>query len=294
MPLGDVLLGLTVSLLWGFNFVVMKVGVGELPPFLLAGLRFALSVVPLILLVPRPAVSWRLLAAFALSFGVVKFSLLFFGLGLGMPAGLTSIVLQLQAPFTVLLATLVLGERVDGVQMAGLAVALAGLAVLAAERIATSPLLPFLLVLAAAVAWAVANLVVKQATDADPLGFALWASLLAAGPFLALSLAIEGPHAIASALAAASWKGLGALLYLAYPVNLIGLAIWSRLLRRHSAAAVAPFALLVPVVGTLSGHLVLGETLTPWLAIGGSTIIVGLATIVLGPRLFARPAVSPR
>jgi O-acetylserine/cysteine efflux transporter len=289
MPFHDVLLGLLVAVMWGTNSTVMKVGVSELPPLLLAGLRFALSVVPLVFLLPRPAISWGLLWAFAVAFGIVKFTALFLGLRLGMPAGLTAIVLQLQAGFTVVLAALLLGEPVGGAQRTGLALALAGLAVLALEWATSAPLIPFALVVAAAAAWAVANIVTKRAGAIDPLAFAVWTSLLAAGPLLALALVADGPAAIRAALTDVTWRGIGAVLYLAYPVNVLGLAVWSGLLGRHPAAAVAPFALLVPVFGLLGGHIVLGEPFTRTLAAGSGLILLGLAITIGAGRTRAQP-----
>ena len=285
MSTRDVLLGLAVALLWGFNFVVMKVGVGEVPPFALATARFSLAAVPMVLFVRWPAGAGRAVIAYGLLFGVVKFSLLFSALGAGMPAGLTAVVLQLQALFTVLLASLMLGERVTGAQTLGGTLALAGLGILAFDHLAGASLAPFAMVLAAALAWGAANIAAKRAGAVDPLAFAVWTSLVAAGPLLALTLMVEGPAAIAAALSHLTWRGAGAVVYLAYPIALLSIAIWNGLLARHSAAAVAPFALLVPVVGLALGALLLGEQVTPAIIAGCGLILLGLVVTLSGDRI---------
>jgi O-acetylserine/cysteine efflux transporter len=284
MPTRDILLALTVALLWGFNFVVMKVGVGEIPPLLLAALRFFLAAVPFVFFFPRPDVPWRLIIAFGLLFGVVKFGLLFWALRAGMPAGLSAVVLQTQVLFTVMLAAVLLGEGVTRWQVAGLALALLGLAVIGAEW-ANAAFVPFMMVVLAALAWAAANIITKRAAAANGLAFSAWTALVAAGPLIVLSLLIEGPAAISAAFANMSWRGIGAVLYLAYPVSLIGGAIWNGLLNRHNAAHVVPFVLLVPLIGMILGWLLLDETVSRQVAVGGLLVLLGLAVPILGPRL---------
>lgn len=284
----DILLALTVIVIWGFNFVVIKVGVGEIPPLLLTGLRFAFAALPAVFFLPRPRTSIGILVAFGLVLGVIKFGLLFVGMKLGMAAGLSSLVLQGQAAFTMVLAWLLLGEKPGGWQIAGALVAFAGIALLALSRDLSGGLLPFLMVVAAAAAWGCANIITKKAGRIDMLAFIVWASLVPPLPLLALSLWLEGGDAIITAIRGLSWAGAGAVLYLAYPVTLFGFAIWNGLLSRNPASAIAPFSLLVPVVGLVSGAVVLGEELSLSVVIGAAVVIGGLCMGVFGPRLSRR------
>jgi O-acetylserine/cysteine efflux transporter len=290
MPLRDGATAMLIALLWGFNFVVMKVGVGEVPPLALAALRFGLAAIPLVLFFPRPACSWRLVIGFGLLFGVVKFGLLFIGMRLGMPAGLSSVVLQSQALLTIVLAGLLLKERVTRSQAIGLAVAVVGLSMLASDWIAAAPLLPFLLVFAAAVAWAFANVIAKRAAGTDPMSFTVWTALVAAVPLIALCVVVEGLPALTSAFGSVTWRGIGAILYLAYPISLLSVALWNSLLQRHSAAALAPFPLLVPVVGLALGHVLLGEPISRAMLIGAGLVLIGLAVAMIGPHRTGRSA----
>lgn len=276
MPLPHIALALIIALLWGVNFVVMKHVVSEVPPFAVTGLRFLLAALPLVFFVPRPNVSLRGLIGFGLAFGVIKFGLLFTAFKIGMPAGLASLVLQMQVVFTILLAFLLLRERPRPLQWAGVAVALAGVAVIVAGRLEGAALLPVLMTLAAAFAWGVANIAIKQEGHFDAVGFAVWSSLFPGIAMLALGALIEGPATIVHAVSSMSWSGIGALAYLVYPISIVSGSMWGFLMSRHSAATVAPFALLVPVIGTFCGWYVYGETLTPSVIVGGLLIVAGI------------------
>src|ERR1700712_3267234 len=168
MPLRHVLLAVAVAATWGLNFVVIDVGLEQVPPLVLCALRFALVGFPLAFFVPRPAaVPWRLVVAIGVALGVVKFGLLFTSMDVGMPAGLASVVLQAQAPFTVLLAAVLIRERPSGRQVIGLSVALAGIALIAADNGGGVKAAGLVMCVAAAAAWAVANLLMKKASDAE-------------------------------------------------------------------------------------------------------------------------------
>jgi len=285
MPARSVALVVLVTAVWGVNFVVIHVGLDHFPPLLFNSLRFAAMAVPAIFLVGRPKVPWRFVLGFGFLLGVVKFGLLFVSLDLGMPVGLSSLLLQLQVIFTIAFAGAVLSERPRREQVAGAAIAFAGLAVIGIERAASAPVLPFLLILGAAAAWGVTNVMTRVAQPPDPLAMLVWASLVPPLPLLGLSLAFEGPTEISDALAGIDAAAVGALLFVALLSGLFGFAAWTTLLKRHTAAAVTPFALLVPVFGMASAALLLGERPSA-LELGGAVLIcAGLAaTLKPAPR----------
>lgn len=276
MPLRHVLLALLVVSIWGFNFVVIKLSVEALPPVLAAALRFAAAAFPALLFVRPPKAPWYIVVGFGLSFGFALYAFLNISISWGMPAGLSSIVLQTQAFFTMMLAFLLLGERPSRFQIMGAVVAFGGIAVIASERIDGAGLLPLSLTLLAALSWGLANVLTKKAGRVNALGFTVWGSLAAPLPLFALSLLTEGWPAISAALAGFSWSDAGIIAFLAYPATLLGGAIWSWLLGRHPASVVAPFTLLVPITGLASGYLVLGEVITPIEIAGALLVITGL------------------
>lgn len=285
MSVPHVLLALAIALVWGVNFVVMKVGLETLPPFFFAFLRFACAAIPLVFFYRRPAVPWRLMWGYALAQFACQFAFLFMGLELGMPAGLASAVIQLQAFFTIGLAALMLGEMPRRLQLLASAVALSGMAVIAWHIEGRATLVGLALVVCAALSWAFGNIFTKRIALAaqsagepvNVLQLVSWASLLAAAPLFMLSLVFEGPAAMRHALVQADWHSAGAVLVNGYLVTTFGFGAWSYLMHRYTTAIVAPFALLIPIVGMASAALLLDETLRGWMVTAGALVIAGLA-----------------
>ncbi|HSM23030.1 MAG TPA: EamA family transporter, partial [Rubrivivax sp.] len=104
MPLRHALLALAVVAVWGTNFVVIKVALQEMPPLTVALLRFFFALLPAAFFIARPAVPWRLLAAYGVLIGVGQFGLLYIALGGWISPGLASLVVQTQVFFTIGLA----------------------------------------------------------------------------------------------------------------------------------------------------------------------------------------------
>jgi O-acetylserine/cysteine efflux transporter len=272
----DIALAVAVAATWGVNFVVIEIGLEHYPPLLFSALRFTLAALPAVFFAGRPQVPWRWVIAVALALGVTKFSLLFAGMAAGMPAGLSSLVLQSQAVFTLIFAVLLLRERPRGVQIAGLAVAAAGIGVVATRLGGTLPVGAFLLVIGAAVAWGMSNVATRKAAPVDTLRFMVWVSALAAPPLALLSLAVEGPAADLAALRASGPTALGSLLFVALVSTLAGFGAWGLLIRRYGATTVAPFSMLVPVFGIASAAMFLGEAVHPTDLFGGVLVVGGV------------------
>ena len=280
MPLRHVLLALLVVAIWGFNFVIIKLSVEALPPILAAGLRFVAAALPAVFFIRPPKAPWWVVVAFGLSFGFALYGFLNLAIAWGMSAGLSSLVLQTQAFFTMALAFVLLGERPNRFQIIGALIAFAGIGVIAVERLAATALLPLGMTLPAALSWGLANVLTKKAGRVNALAFTVWGSLAAPLPLIGLSLLVEGPRVVLGALTSFGWREAGLIAFLAYPATLLGGGIWSWLLGRHPASTVAPFTLLVPITGLLSGYLVLGETITP-IEIGGAVLVIaGLVVTV--------------
>lgn len=288
MPLTHSLVAVLVTIIWGLSFVVIKLGVGSMPPLLLCSLRFFFAALPAIFFVPRPKASLGNVVAYGFFLGVAQFGLLFAAIAFGMPASLASVVMQAQVFFTILFAALFMAERPGPHQIAGSLIGFAGLVIIAVPRLSGSGALPFLMTVAAAASWGVANIVSKRAGRVDMLGYIVWTSLVAPLPLLGLSLLLDGPDKVISALMSMDAGTWGAVAYLAYPTTVFAFGIWAYLLSRHPAATVTPYALLVPVAGILGSSLILDETMRPVEAIGGAVIVAGLALNVFGARLLNR------
>ena len=290
MPAKDILAALIVILAWGVNFVVIKVGLQEIPPFLLGCLRFLL-VAMAAFFVPRPAVSWRLLILFGMTLSVGQFAFLFTAMTVGMSAGLASLVLQSQAFFTVLIAAVLLGEKVRLQHIVGMTIAAIGLGLIEfGAHAGNVTALGFILTLAAAFCWACGNIVVKYTGKVDVLGLVVWGAVVPPLPFLLLSWTFEGKEAIYRSFADMSLLGVGALIYLALMATTLGYVLWAKLLTRHPVSKIAPLSLLVPVVGLISAMVLLDERLSPAQWLGCLVVVVGLAVNTFGARFARRRA----
>ncbi|MFD5567274.1 EamA family transporter [Streptomyces cadmiisoli] len=277
-------LAVLVAAVWGVNFTVIEIGLDRFPPLLFSALRFLAAAVPAVFLVGRPKVAWRWILAVGLVLGVAKFGLLFVGMDAGMPAGLSSLVLQIQAVFTALFAAAALGERPSRLGVTGMAVALAGIVVAAVDEGTTGPLTAFALVVAAAACWGASNVLTRRAAPPDALNFMVWVSTVPVLPLLLLSLWTEGPARDLQALSALDRQGAGTILYVAWITTVFGFGAWGLLLRRHPASTVAPFSLLVPVFGMTSAALFLGEPVTPLRWCAAVLLVGGVAVTSLAPR----------
>lgn len=283
MSRGDWLCALAVIVIWGLNFVVMKLGLETLSPMVLGALRFMVASLPFLLFVRPPQMPWGYVVAYGLAQGLGQFGLLFLGLRWGMTAGMASVVMQTQAFFTVILAVSLLGERAKPSQWWGLVLAFAGLIVIAAghgEGALQMSLAGFVLTLGAAFMWAVSNLVARKASQVAPgyapLPFIVWSSLVPIAPFWLLAWALEGSDGIAQQLQAADGKALLAVVYLALLATVLAYSLWTRLLQRHTAARVTPYSLLVPVVGLMAAMVVLGEQPTAMQWLGTAAVVCGM------------------
>ncbi|UQY36955.1 EamA family transporter [Pseudomonas fulva] len=281
----DILLAAVVIVAWGVNFVIIKVGLEGVPPMLLGALRFMLAAFPAILFIRRPAMPLRWLLAYGLTISLGQFAFLFSAMYVGMPAGLASLVLQAQAFFTLGFAALFIGETVRRSSLIGLVVAAAGLLLIGSESGRAFTLAGFVLTLCAAAMWGLGNVVTKRIGKVNLVSLVAWGSLIPPLPFLALSLIMEGPAQIETALRSISLSSVLAIAYLAFIATLLGYGLWSRLLSRYPASQVAPFSLLVPVVGLSSAWLFLGEALSTVQWLGAAIVMLGLLINVFGPRL---------
>jgi O-acetylserine/cysteine efflux transporter len=289
----DLLLTLAVVAVLGYTFVPIKVALREVPPFTLAALRFTFAAIPMVFLVRRPAMPWQGVVAYGFAIGVCQFGLLFLAIRLGMPAGLSSLVIQIQVFFTIGLAIVFAGDHLRRHNLIGGAIALAGMIVLAAFKVAsglTGTTVGFALVIVAAFAWAVGNIIAKRAAGAhgaDMFALTIWSSLVPPLPLLALAFAFEDGPAIPHVVASMSLLTWGCLAVLAYGATLFGFGSWNALLHRYPTALISPFALLIPVSGLASGALFLGESLAPVQLAGVALVFAGLVVNVYGLRLRA-------
>lgn len=295
MRIKDILLALCVVIIWGVNFVIIKLGVTALPPLLLGALRFVFVAFPAIFLFKRPKIPLKLLLIYGLTISFGQFAFLFCALRVGMPAGIASVILQSQAFFTILLGAVILKESLQPTHFIGMFIAIAGLGILAngatSGGIDDIPLLGLIFILVAGLSWAFGNItnrIIMQHQDEEKcsaLSLVSWSALIPIIPFLLSSWIFEGEDAIVQGLAGFDWSVLGVILYLAYLSTFVGYGLWGVLLGRYEAWRVAPFSLLVPVFGLSSSALFLGEHINGIQIAGLILIMLGLITTLFGKKI---------
>lgn len=285
LPPSDIAAALAVVVIWGLNFVAGKLALAQLPPLLVTGIRFVgVAVVLAPLFRPRRDQLPGLVLLAAL-LGVGHFGLLFVGLD-GLDAAAAAVLVQLGVPFSVLLAWVWFGDRPDNRRLAGIGLALAGVAVLALESERASLGSVALMVVAMAL-WAASNIQVKRLGQLSPLAMNGWVSLLGAPMVLGLSALFE--HGQQHAVETAGWVAWAALGYTTVFSSVVAYTLWYRLLSRHSVSRVAPYMLLGPVIGFAGGVFLLGEPASLYKILGGLLTVAGVAVIEFGPK----PAEAP-
>jgi O-acetylserine/cysteine efflux transporter len=284
MRLFHIALALLIIMIWGFNFVMIKIGLLRIPPIFLVCCRFFLTSIPLVFFVKKPSIPFSKTLSYGLVMFSLQFALLFVGIDLGVSPGLASILLQVQVFFTILLSVIIFKEKLHKLQILGAVLACFGITLIGLNLGTEISLPGFLCVLGAAFAWGPGNILSKKIENVDILSLVAWSSLIAWPPLLLLSLLLEGPYAIYDSFRYIHWHSLGAVLYITYLSTLLGFYIWNRLIHHYSLSMVAPFSLLSPVVGILSSTLVLKESLQLWKVLAACFIIIGLCINLLGSR----------
>lgn len=279
MPLHHIFITIFVMALWGANFVAIKLGLSEMPPLLFSALRFTLTAIPVIFMLGSRDAPWKIIIAVGIVLGVFKFTFLFIGIDIGVPAGIASLVLQSQAFFTVIMAALILRESPAWNDWIGLLMAFAGIAVISSEASGINSLYGLALVVLAGLCWAVANLIMKRAGNVSMFRLIVYMSLIPPIPLFITSWNLEGRDRILDALSNISLTGLGALLYVVIAATLFGFAVWGFMLNRYAAAKVAPFSLLVPVFGLTFSWMVLAEKISQLEFVGAIMVVAGLICI---------------
>jgi O-acetylserine/cysteine efflux transporter len=285
MSLIQIACAVLVPLLWGYQFVAIKTGVVQFPPLFFLGLRFLAMALLLIPFVRRPRrQEFGPVAAISVFLGGLNFGLFYVGMGLG-SGSMSAVAYQLATPFTILLAWPLLSERPSLITSAGLLLAFGGVVVLAAGPGLTANALPILLVVGAAFAFAVANVLTKRYGPFDPLMLTGWSSLFTVPQVMLMSLFLE--HGQLTTLVTANERGWMALAYTIFIGGILGFGLWFWLIARCTMVRVAPFALLLPVFALMSSVLFLGDRVTPTLVIGALFAISGVALTQVRP--VARP-----
>ena len=283
MKPADVCIAVLVAVVWGLAFVATRIALNEFSPELMTTLRFAIAALPC-LFVKRPDVSWPLLIAISFSLFLGQFLAQAFAIAHGVPVGLSSVIVQSQALFTIGFAAIVFGEWPSRMQTAGIGIATAGLLMICGTVGYDFSVGAFAVIMICPVSFAIGNILLRRAQDVRMFDLFAWLCLVASVPLAALTLASNGVQPTWLALTQMSLTGLVCMLLLGLVSTSIAYWLWGRLLRDYPAAQVVPFALLVPFVGSAASSVVFGETFGPLRLAGMITVVGGIAVMLLAKR----------
>ena len=283
MKPADILIALMVAIIWGLAFVASRIALDEFSPELMTAMRFSIAAVPC-LFIPKPKVAWSLLIAISFTLFLGQFLSQAYGIAHGVPVGLTSVVVQSQALFTIGFAAIAFGERPTAMQALGIAIAAAGLLMICGTVGYDFSISAFAVLMISPICFAIGNLLLRGARGAPMFDLFAWLCLTAAVPLFALALIVNGPVPTFHSLVHMSLTGLICLLAIGAVSTSIAYWLWGRLLRDYPAAQVVPFALLVPFVGSAASSIVFGERFGPLRLAGMLTVIGGIAAMVLVKR----------
>jgi O-acetylserine/cysteine efflux transporter len=278
----DLLLGVLVTVIWGSNFSVIEVGLRDLDPFLLTALRFLFTALPLALFIHRPAnVPLAAVAFYGVLFGVGLWFVVNLAMSQGMSPGLSSLVLQFSAFFTLILSAIVFSERIRLPQIVGMLLAVGGLLLVIGYTEGVATTRGVLLVLLAAVSWSICNLLVKRFKPADMLAFIIWSSLFSAPALLLLTWLVRGSGPFVALSHGITLAATGSILFQAYVTTIFGYYVWNTLMKTYPAATVAPLSLLVPVSGIATSWLVFDERFPAGVWLGIAVMLAGVFVFIV-------------
>lgn len=285
MPILHLLLALLVVVVWGINFLFVKLGLQEISPLLLCAARFVFASIPAVLFIKPPSVPFRIIASYGLIMFALQFSLVFLGMHFGMTPGMASIIMQVQVFFSMFFAAIVLKEFPKQHQIIGALVAFIGIVIVGFHVSNDITLGGLLCLLGAAATWGFGNLITKKTKNINMMALVVWSSLIAAIPMIAISLVLEGPHQILTTFQHLTWRGWSSILYIVYASTWVGYGVWNWVLSRHTISTVVPLTLLVPIVGMLSSVIFMEEPLYFWKLEAGILVVAGLGINLLSSKL---------
>jgi O-acetylserine/cysteine efflux transporter len=291
MKPADVCLAVMVAVIWGLAFVASRIALDEFSPALMTTLRFAIAGLPC-LLVPRPKVAWPVLISISFTLFLGQFLAQAYGIAHGVPVGLSSVIVQSQALFTISFAAIAFHELPTRWQTAGIGVATLGLLMICGTVGHDFSVGAFAVLMICPISFAIGNLLLRRAQNVRMFDLFAWLCLTAAIPLFALTLLTDGPQATWHSLSHMSLTGLVCMLGLGAVSTSIAYWLWGRLLRDYTAARVVPFALLVPFVGSAASSVVFGETFGPLRLAGMIVVMCGIAIMLLSKRPQLLPKIA--
>ena len=281
----DTFLAILITFIWGINFSVIKLGLGTIDPFFLAAIRFFLTAFPLIFFVPKPDVKMSVVALYGFLFGIGLWGVVNIGIYLGASAGVASLLLQLNAYFTIIFGFFLFAEKLSRFQLIGMAVSLFGLLLSIIYKEASSSVFSLLLVVLAALSMGLCNVIAKKSSPKNMLSFLVWSSLFSPLPLLLMAYVTNDSFSLVAAINGIDAMGMFSVLFQVYVTTLFGYWVWISLLKKYPISTVAPLSLMVPIFGFIGSVLLFNESMTMMKLVSSALILLGLLLFIFSKKL---------
>lgn len=273
----DLLKAVAVTCIWGFNFSLIKYCLDFFDPYTLSGIRFLLCAFPLVFFIPKPDVPLKWIASYGLVFGVGVWGLVNLGVQLGASPGVSSLLLQTSAFFSMLFGVAFFAEKLTLSKLAGVLVAALGLLLIGRISDGSVTAVGIVLVVTGAMFWGVANVIIKLAKPRDNLSFLAWSSLFSPIPLFVMGYWSRESGEILSFSSNYQFGFVILLLLLSsYLATVYCYVVWNRLITRFELSQVAPLSLLVPVFGMLGSAVFYAEQITTTKIVASVLVLAGL------------------
>lgn len=286
ITIGSVFMAIAVAVIWGFNFIMVKVGLEQLPPLTFCALRFLLASIPAIFIVPKPDAPWKYIIGYGILTFALQFSLLFGGMAAGASPGIAALIIQLQVFFAIFFAWLWMHQNITPWQIVGALVSFSGIALIALHHDHNFTWLAFFMLLASALTWGLGNIISVKLHAVNMFSLVVWSSFVAFFPLIGMAFLLEPNFQIFFHPEQLNTDTIISVLYITYGSTYIGYGCWSWLLSKYFMASIAPFALLAPIIAILSSAWIFSEPIEPWKIIATLLVIGGLCI-----NIFAKKAI---
>ncbi|EPR7547062.1 EamA family transporter [Vibrio fluvialis] len=285
----DLLLIISVMAIWGFNFSMIKLGVSEMDPLLIAAARFFCATFPIIFFVRRPNVQWRYLMAYGLVFGTGIWGMASCSITFGLSSGMASVLLQTDVLTTVLVGVLLYKEVISARMAAGIVLSVVGLVVSIIYTNGNVTLAGVVFIMISAICWPLAGVIVRKSGTRSAFAFNIWGMLFAPLPLVALSVGMNGWDVLSTTYQQWNSNAWISVLFQAYPTTVFGYWVWNKMVLKYPMSQLAPMTLLVSVFALLSGYAIYDEQLSLAQWVSCSTFLLGIG-LVLYPQNKKQPA----
>jgi O-acetylserine/cysteine efflux transporter len=275
----DIVAVLAMNLFWGLNLIAVKMGVDLIAPLTAAWLRQAM-----VLVICLPALKimkgkMRELIGLGLLSGGLFYIVVNISLKVSDNVAALAIAGQLGAPFSLILAVIILKERVHKYRIVGMAVAFLGVILLVFDPAVADEELGFALTAVASLIWAICSLIQRRLVGVPVLSIYAWVGLIGSLVLLPVALIWE-PQSMAS-ISALPLSTFGWILFSALGSTVIGQGAMSYLMQRHPVSTVVPLSLMTPVISVIAASYWFSKPLTPVMIAGGLIVMAGIAVVTI-------------